>query len=74
MSYLDSRLSLRTRFMEKTESLSTELVNLTREMIRIRSENPPGDEMLPRFEAIHTRLDAIEMRIPVIEKEAQIEI
>lgn len=32
------------------------------------------DELLPRFEALHTRLDAIEKRIPVIEKLAEIEV
>jgi len=41
---LNSELGLRTRFLEKVNSLSTELVDLTREMVRIPSENPPGDE------------------------------
>ncbi len=35
---------LERRFIEKVDSLSTELVALTREMIRVPSENPPGDE------------------------------
>jgi len=37
-------LELKTKFLEKADSLSTELVDLTREMVQIPSENPPGDE------------------------------
>ncbi|GAG00697.1 unnamed protein product, partial [marine sediment metagenome] len=37
-------MSLRTKFFDKVDSLSSELVELTRDMIRTPSENPPGDE------------------------------
>jgi acetylornithine deacetylase/succinyl-diaminopimelate desuccinylase-like protein len=39
-------LSLKDTFMETVESLRGELVHLARELIRILSENPPGDESL----------------------------
>jgi len=44
MSHRDPLLSLKKEFMQKVDSLSGELIELTREMIRISSENPPGDE------------------------------
>jgi len=37
-------LSLQERFLGKVGSLSDDLVKLTRDMIRIPSENPPGNE------------------------------
>lgn len=38
-------MSLQQRFLEKVDSLSDDLVKLTRDMVRIPSENPPGNEV-----------------------------
>lgn len=38
-------MSLKKKVINKIESLDKELIELTREMIRIPSENPPGDEV-----------------------------
>ena len=37
-------MSIQKKFIEKVNSLSDELVDLTRKMVSVPSENPPGDE------------------------------
>jgi succinyl-diaminopimelate desuccinylase len=37
--------TLKSKYMEEVDSLSDELIDLTKELVRIPSENPPGDEV-----------------------------
>lgn len=61
-------MSLKGRFMEKVDSLSDDLVELTREMIRIPSENPPGDER-GVSELVSERLSSIGFEVELVEPE-----
>ena len=44
-AYLRLRMStLKSKLIDEVESLSKELIELTRDLVKIPSENPPGDE------------------------------
>ena len=61
-------MSLRTKFFDKVDSLSSELVELTRDMIRTPSENPPGDERAVSG-LVSERLEAIGFDVELVESE-----
>jgi succinyl-diaminopimelate desuccinylase len=37
--------TLKSKLIDEVESLSKELIELTRDLVKIPSENPPGDEV-----------------------------
>ncbi len=59
-------MSLQAKYFEKVDALSSGLVELTRDMIRIPSENPPGDEraisglVSDRLEALGFDVESVE--------------
>jgi acetylornithine deacetylase/succinyl-diaminopimelate desuccinylase family protein len=59
-------LDLERKFLQKVDSLSTELVDLTREMIRVPSENPPGDEH-GISELVAQKMKAIGFEVELVE-------
>lgn len=61
-------MSLRAKFFEKVDSLSSELVELTREMVRTPSENPPGDERAISG-LVSDRLEALGFDVELVESE-----
>jgi len=63
-------LELKTRFLEKTDSLSTELVDLSREMVRVPSENPPGDER-EISELVAHKMKALGFEVELVEPKAK---
>jgi len=63
-------LELKTKFLEKVDSLSTELVDLTREMVRIPSENPPGDER-EISELVAHKMKALGFEVELVEPKAK---
>lgn len=58
-------MSLKDTFIETVESLRDELVHLARELIRIPSENPPGDESLIS-EFASERLRALGIQVELV--------
>jgi succinyl-diaminopimelate desuccinylase len=63
-----SRLSIENKFMEKVNSLSKDLLKLTRELVRIPSENPPGDESSVS-EFVRNTLETLGLDVEFIEPE-----
>jgi succinyl-diaminopimelate desuccinylase len=61
-------LSLRARFFDKVDSLSSELVELTQEMVHTPSENPPGDERAVSG-LVSDRLEALGFDVELVESE-----
>jgi len=61
-------LSLKDEFMGKVDTLSGELVDLARELIRIPSENPPGDER-GVSELVSGRLSFLGFDVELVEPE-----
>lgn len=52
--------------MRRVDKLRDELVDLTREMVRIPSENPPGDERAIS-ELVRERLEALDFEVELVE-------
>jgi succinyl-diaminopimelate desuccinylase len=61
-------LSLEAKFFDRVDSLSTELVELTRDMIRTPSENPPGDERAISG-LVSEQLEALGFDVELVESE-----
>ena len=61
-------MSLRAKFFDKVDSLTSELVELTREMVRTPSENPPGDERAISG-LVSDRLEALGFDVELVESE-----
>lgn len=61
-------MSLQSKFFEKVDSLSSELVELTRDMIRTPSENPPGDERAVSG-LVSERLESLGFDVELVESE-----
>jgi acetylornithine deacetylase/succinyl-diaminopimelate desuccinylase-like protein len=61
-------LSLEAKFFNRVDSLSTELVELTRDMIRTPSENPPGDERAISG-LVSEQLEALGFDVELVESE-----
>ena len=61
-------MSLRAKFFDKVDSLSSELVELTQEMVRTPSENPPGDERAVSG-LVSDRLEALGFDVELVESE-----
>jgi acetylornithine deacetylase/succinyl-diaminopimelate desuccinylase family protein len=59
-------LSLKKTFLKCVDNLREELVELTREMVRIPSENPPGDERAIS-ELVMERLGALGFMVELVE-------
>lgn len=65
-----SPLSREQKYMEKVEALTDNLVELTRAMVRIPSENPPGDET-QISELVGEELKAIGFEVEYITSESK---
>lgn len=63
-------MELKTKFLEKADSLSTELVDLTREMVRVPSENPQGDER-EISELVAHKMKALGFKVELVEPKAK---
>ena len=61
-------MSLDAKFFDKVDSLSTELIELTRDMIRTPSENPPGDERAISG-LVSDRLESLGFEVELVESE-----
>ncbi len=59
-------MSIQKRFVERVDSLSDELVELTREMILVPSENPPGDER-EISELVKQKLVSLGLEVELVE-------
>jgi acetylornithine deacetylase/succinyl-diaminopimelate desuccinylase family protein len=61
-------LSLEEKFFDRVDSLSTELIEITRDMIRTPSENPPGDERAISG-LVSEQLEALGFDVELVESE-----
>ncbi|MGD2200735.1 MAG: M20 family metallopeptidase [Candidatus Bathyarchaeota archaeon] len=61
-------MSLESKFFDSVDALSSELVELTREMVRTPSVNPPGDERAISG-LVSERLKALGFKVELVESE-----
>lgn len=59
-------MSIQKKFLHHVDSLSRELVNLTRELIQRKSENPPGDERAVS-ELVASEFKKLDLKVTQIE-------
>nr|MBC8223045.1 M20/M25/M40 family metallo-hydrolase [Candidatus Bathyarchaeota archaeon] len=61
-------MSIRTKFFNRIDALTPELIELTQELVKTPSENPPGDERGVSG-VVSERLEALGFKVELVESE-----